>query len=317
MTRAEDRGRADEEVQRVPGRHLQLLAADPRQRRGGALGRQGGQLGQAVRQRPPGAGGDRAAGASTSSGRSGGSRTSACSTSWASPTWRSRSTARPAPGTAINVADVEAAVQVAIGGKAFSQMVEGEKLYDIILRLPGLAPRRPDRDQPDPGRHPGRRRQGRGAGSPWASSPRSTPTSRAPRTSTGRTTSATSRSSSASATATSPRRSQEAQQKVERPEDRRRAPAGLPDRVVGRVRPDAGGQRPADLDRPALDRPDHGAALHRVQLDQGRAAGDGQRRRRDDGRDLGPPAHRTRRSASRRRSGSSRSSAWPCRTACS
>ncbi len=36
----------------------------------------------------------------------------------------------------VNVADVEAAVQVAIGGKAFSQMVEGEKLYDIILRLP-------------------------------------------------------------------------------------------------------------------------------------------------------------------------------------
>jgi cobalt-zinc-cadmium resistance protein CzcA len=36
----------------------------------------------------------------------------------------------------VNVADVEAAVQVAIGGKAFSQMVEGEKLYDIVLRLP-------------------------------------------------------------------------------------------------------------------------------------------------------------------------------------
>ena len=36
----------------------------------------------------------------------------------------------------MNVADVETAVQVAIGGKAFSQMVEGEKLYDIILRLP-------------------------------------------------------------------------------------------------------------------------------------------------------------------------------------
>ncbi len=34
------------------------------------------------------------------------------------------------------MADVEAAVQVAIGGKAFSQMVEGEKLYDIVLRLP-------------------------------------------------------------------------------------------------------------------------------------------------------------------------------------
>jgi cobalt-zinc-cadmium resistance protein CzcA len=36
----------------------------------------------------------------------------------------------------VNVADVEAAVQVAIGGHAFSQMVEGEKLYEIVLRLP-------------------------------------------------------------------------------------------------------------------------------------------------------------------------------------
>jgi cobalt-zinc-cadmium resistance protein CzcA len=36
----------------------------------------------------------------------------------------------------INVADVEKAVQVAVGGRAFSQMVEGEKLYDIVLRLP-------------------------------------------------------------------------------------------------------------------------------------------------------------------------------------
>jgi len=35
----------------------------------------------------------------------------------------------------INVADVEKAVQVAVGGQAFSQMVEGEKLYDIVLRL--------------------------------------------------------------------------------------------------------------------------------------------------------------------------------------
>jgi len=36
----------------------------------------------------------------------------------------------------INIADVEKAVQVAVGGQAFSQMVEGEKLYDIVLRLP-------------------------------------------------------------------------------------------------------------------------------------------------------------------------------------
>jgi cobalt-zinc-cadmium resistance protein CzcA len=36
----------------------------------------------------------------------------------------------------INVADVEATVQVAIGGRAFTEMVEGEKHYDIVLRLP-------------------------------------------------------------------------------------------------------------------------------------------------------------------------------------
>src|SRR5262249_45004492 len=36
----------------------------------------------------------------------------------------------------VNVADVEAVVQVAIGGEAFTQMVEGEKRYDIVLRLP-------------------------------------------------------------------------------------------------------------------------------------------------------------------------------------
>jgi cobalt-zinc-cadmium resistance protein CzcA len=36
----------------------------------------------------------------------------------------------------VNVADVEKVVQVAIGGEAFSQMVEREKLFDIVLRLP-------------------------------------------------------------------------------------------------------------------------------------------------------------------------------------
>ncbi len=44
----------------------------------------------------------------------------------------------------VNVADVEAVVQVAVGGKTFSQMVEGEKLYDIVLRLPEAF-----RDDPD------------------------------------------------------------------------------------------------------------------------------------------------------------------------
>ena len=77
-----------------------------------------------------------ASGSSTSSRRCRGSRTSGCSTSSASPTSRSRSTATSCARYGINVADVEAVVQVAIGGRAFSQMVEGEKLFDIVLRLP-------------------------------------------------------------------------------------------------------------------------------------------------------------------------------------
>ena len=35
----------------------------------------------------------------------------------------------------LNVDDVESVIQVAIGGQAFSEMVEGEKRYDIVLRL--------------------------------------------------------------------------------------------------------------------------------------------------------------------------------------
>jgi cobalt-zinc-cadmium resistance protein CzcA len=44
----------------------------------------------------------------------------------------------------VNVADVEEVIQVAIGGRAFSEMVEGEKRYDIVLRLP-----KDLRDDPD------------------------------------------------------------------------------------------------------------------------------------------------------------------------
>ena len=36
----------------------------------------------------------------------------------------------------VNVYDVEKVVQAAIGGEAFTQMVEGEKLFDITMRLP-------------------------------------------------------------------------------------------------------------------------------------------------------------------------------------
>ena len=44
----------------------------------------------------------------------------------------------------VNVSDVEAVVQVAVGGRAFTRMVEGEKLFDIVLRLP-----KSERDDPD------------------------------------------------------------------------------------------------------------------------------------------------------------------------
>ena len=65
----------------------------------------------------------------------------------------------------INVADVEAVVQVAIGGRAFTQMVEGEKLFDIVLRLPDGPARRPRGHRPDPGRRARPGRQARGADS--------------------------------------------------------------------------------------------------------------------------------------------------------
>ena len=45
----------------------------------------------------------------------------------------------------VQVADVEAVVQGAIGVKAFTQMVEGEKTFDVILRLPADGPDRPGR----------------------------------------------------------------------------------------------------------------------------------------------------------------------------
>ena len=36
----------------------------------------------------------------------------------------------------VNVSDVQNVLQTAVGGKAFTQMIEGEKTFDITLRLP-------------------------------------------------------------------------------------------------------------------------------------------------------------------------------------
>ncbi len=192
----------------------------------------------------------------------------------------------------INVADVETAVQVAIGGQAFSQMVEGEKLYDIVLRLPMELRDDPDvisripSTPPAPGRparrpHPARR-----------SSPRSTRTSRAPPTSTARTTGGSSRSSSASGTATWPRPSP----RPSRRSRTRRPAASCPRATTIEWSGEFAQMQEANARLmwivPAVDRPDHAAALHGVQLAQGRPPGHGQRGRRDDGGRLGAAADR-------------------------
>ena len=121
----------------------------------------------------------------------------------------------------INVADVEAVVQVAIGGGAFTQMVEGEKRFDIVLRLPVA-----QRDDPEViGRIPVDAPPGQdgkpGSASRSSNWPISSRTSPARPTSTARTTGGTSRSSSACRAATWPRRSTRPRRRSATP---RRAP---------------------------------------------------------------------------------------------
>jgi cobalt-zinc-cadmium resistance protein CzcA len=63
----------------------------------------------------------------------------------------------------VSVADVEKVVRVAVGGQAFTQMVEGEKLFDIVLRLPPAQRNNPEAigrilvDVPGSGDNPGYR----------------------------------------------------------------------------------------------------------------------------------------------------------------
>ncbi len=85
---------------RVPGRDLQLLADDLRQRRGGDVGRQGREHRQGRRPRPARQRGEGATRSSTSWRRSAASRTWACSRRWASRTSASRPTACSAAATA-------------------------------------------------------------------------------------------------------------------------------------------------------------------------------------------------------------------------
>ena len=68
-----------------------------------------------------------------------------------SRTWSSASTRRSARSGACTTADVNNVVSSAVGGKAMSSMVEGEKLFDIALRWPKW---RRSSETVDP-RHPG------------------------------------------------------------------------------------------------------------------------------------------------------------------
>ena len=245
ITREEIQDELTEKFQDFPGGQLQLLAADPRQRRGGPLGRQGGQLGQALRHRPARRWRRPASGSSTSSRRSAGSRTSGSSTSSASPTWRSRSTA----DACARYGDQRRRRRGGRPGRHRRPGVLADGRGGEALRHRPPAARSTSATTPTvigriPVDTPGAGRQARRPDPPRRSSPRSTRTSRAPRTSTARTTAATSRSSSASAAATSPRPSPRPSGRSTTPRPGAKLPDGLPDRVVGRVRPDAGRPTP-------------------------------------------------------------------------
>ena len=221
--------RADGEVQRVPGGQLQLLAVDPRQRRGGALGRQGGELGQALRQRPrslwrrPGSevanilkkvrgienvGLFHIVGQPNLEIQIDRQACAAMASTWPTsrPPCRSRSAARRSR----RWSRARSSTTSSCGCR--SHLRDDP---NVISRIPVDVARR--------------RRQARGYGFRWRSWPRSTRTSRVPRTSTARTTGDSSRSSSASRTATSPRRSTRPRQKVyDDPKTGGQVPRGLP-----------------------------------------------------------------------------------------
>ena len=154
----------------------------------------------------------------------------------------------------VNVADVEKVVQVAIGGEAFSQMVEGEKLFDIVLRLPPELRNDPEvisrilvdvpgSSDDSPGyRIPLSQLTQINAHKPGASyiyrenNRRFIPIKFSVRD-----------RDLASAIA-------EAMSEGRRSQDRRPAPRGLRDRLVRRIRADGGSQRPPHVDHPAVAR---------------------------------------------------------------
>ena len=124
----------DKRTGEVSRRHLELLAAHLRQHGRGRLRRQGRTRRQALRRRPAHAGaeGRRDSGADGDGARA--SRTWASSASSASPTSISPSIATAAARWGINVADIQDAIQTAVGANALTQVQQGEARFDVTLR---------------------------------------------------------------------------------------------------------------------------------------------------------------------------------------
>ena len=247
ITREEIQDELMEKFERVPRRQLQLLAADPRQRRGGALGRQGGELGQALRHRPearwrrPGSGSsnilqdgprdrerrplphrrpaepgdpDRPPGRAPATGST--SPTSRRSSRWPSAARRSRRWSRGRSSTTSSC------------GCPSTSATTRTSSRRIPVDAPG-AGRQAGR--PDPALA-ARHDQPAQAGG-LVHLPREQPAVHPDQVQRPR-------------TATSPRRSPRRSRRSSDPKTGAELPDGLRHRVVGRVRPDAGGQRPAD-----------------------------------------------------------------------
>ncbi len=191
----------------------------------------------------------------------------------------------------INVSDVEAVVQVAVGGRAFTRMIEGEKLFDIVLRLPI-----DQRDDPEvigriPVDAPGQ------DGKPGARIPLKQLVKIDPHKP-GATyiyrennrryipiKFSVKNRDLASTIA-------EAQKKVDDPKYGAQLPAGYDIGWAGEFDQMQQANRRLLFIVPTFDHPDHDPVVHSFQFDEGRAFGDGERRRGNDGRSLGTQADR-------------------------
>ena len=127
---------------RVPGRRLQLLADDQRQRRGGRVRRQGRELGQGLRHRPRGrtrrTPRDRRRDGRASPGVKDLGMFQLARAAEHQDHARPRARAR---ATASTPATSTPSIQAAIGGQAVTQVYEGEKRFDLTVRWLPAVPR--------------------------------------------------------------------------------------------------------------------------------------------------------------------------------